>query len=143
VQGPLCLKKSFPRSFLRRIEPSDAAKHHPTILELMMNKKIYSLVWNKSLRQIVVASELASIKGGSGSTGETRGLGARWLTLVLGVALALGTVPWAMAAPAKAKGQTNCSGASATAAGALACGKGANASGVDSTAIGVNATASG
>src|SRR6185312_3173951 len=106
-----------------------------------MNKKIYSLVWNKSLRQIVVASELARAKGGGGSTGETRGLGIRCLALVLGVALALGTVPWATAAPAK--GQTNCNGASATATGSLACGKGAKASGLDSTAVSVNAHASG
>ena len=31
-----------------------------------MNKKIYSLVWNKSLKQVVVASELATVRGGGG-----------------------------------------------------------------------------
>jgi hypothetical protein len=58
-----------------------------------MNKKIYSLVWNKSLRQIVVASELATVEGG-GSTGEGKrsGMGLRRVALALAALLALGTV---------------------------------------------------
>ena len=54
-----------------------------------MNKKIYSLVWNKSLRQIVVASELASVKGGGGSSGESGGVGRGLRGAVLCAALAL------------------------------------------------------
>ena len=78
-----------------------------------MNKKIYSLVWNKSLRQIVVASELATVKGGGGSQGEASGsrVGLRHVALALAAALALGTAPWVIAAPAQ--GQTNCNGAKA------------------------------
>src|SRR5579875_923530 len=104
-----------------------------------MNKKIYSLVWNKSLRQVVVASELATVKGGSGTAGEAKGsrTGVRRAALALAAAVALGVAPWVIAAPAH--GQTNCSGATATAKHSLACGKGAKASAAGATAVGVDA----
>ncbi|HET7592239.1 MAG TPA: ESPR-type extended signal peptide-containing protein, partial [Rhodanobacteraceae bacterium] len=74
-----------------------------------MNKKIYSLVWNKSLRQIVVASELASVKSGGGSTGETSGARRGLRGAALCAALALCLAPWSAALA----GQTDCSGATA------------------------------
>ncbi|HEY3521103.1 MAG TPA: ESPR-type extended signal peptide-containing protein, partial [Rhodanobacteraceae bacterium] len=101
-----------------------------------MNKKIYSLVWNKSLNQIIVASELATCKSAGGSAGTVRGVPAV-ARLALAVLLAIGATPLAFA------GQAFCPGGSASGKGALACGKGSVASGIYSTAIGTEAIASG
>ncbi|MGH8215822.1 MAG: ESPR-type extended signal peptide-containing protein, partial [Rhodanobacteraceae bacterium] len=96
-----------------------------------MNKKIYSLVWNKSLRQIVVASELASVKSGGGSSGATSGARRTPHGAVLGLAAvgALCMAPWSGALA----GQTDCSGATAAGNKALACGDNAIAHGNSST----------
>src|SRR5512146_3336937 len=101
-----------------------------------MNKKIYSLVCNKSLSQVVVASELATCKAGGGSAGEGRSAVPRLAQLALAVLLAI-------AAPMALAGQTNCIGATAGGTNALGCGTGANALGANTTAIGLYAYAGG
>ena len=91
-----------------------------------MNKKIYSLVWNQSLHQVVVTSELATVRsGGGGAGGESSSgfRGPRRALLGLAAALALCLAPWSAAFA----GQTNCSGAAAAGNKALACGNGASA----------------
>lgn len=107
--------------------------------------KIYSKVWNASIGQIVVASELASSKTGAGGAGSSKGrFGIALVKLSLAVMLGLGLVPKAALA-----GDV-CSGSFATgdvpvAVGfdAFACGAAASASGDYSTAIGNQAEASG
>src|SRR5690349_11203960 len=60
-----------------------------------MNKKIYSLVWNRALRQVVVASELATSHG-TGSANGTARYSARELQLGVGVLMGLCAGPlWA------------------------------------------------
>lgn len=56
-----------------RVEPTNAGtpEHHRSILEPTMNKKLYSLVWNKSLHQVVVVSELETAKTGNPAEAET------------------------------------------------------------------------
>lgn len=61
-----------------------------------MNKKIYSLVWNKSLKQVVVASELATANGGGASAGCASGdRQSTWRRsgLVAALVVALGLLP--------------------------------------------------
>src|SRR6185312_10664455 len=73
-------------------------EHHRKHPRSMMNKQIYSLVWNKSLKQIVVASELATAKGGSSSAGCASGDrqgGWRRSGLVAALTVALGLMPLA------------------------------------------------
>src|SRR6185437_6823042 len=101
-----------------------------------MNKKIYSLVWNKSLGQIVVASELAVCKSAGGNSAAGRAV-SQWARLAMAVLLAMGAMPSALA------GQAFCPGGTAPGKGALACGKGSIASGAYATAIGTKAVASG
>src|SRR5581483_6836827 len=55
-----------------------------------MNKRIYSLIWNNALRQVVVASELASCKSASSSSAsKICALTSRRIALVLATLLAL------------------------------------------------------
>ncbi len=101
-----------------------------------MNKRIYNLVWNKALGQVVVASEFATCKrvgGSSASTGRVARHGRLAAALLL-----------AIVAPAVLAG-TDCSSATegTAAANSVACGLGAVASGGMSVALGENAQATG
>src|SRR6185437_12720567 len=55
-----------------------------------MNKRIYSLVWNNALRQVVVASEFASKKSAGSPSGTARGPISRRVQLATAMLLALG-----------------------------------------------------
>lgn len=52
-----------------------------------MNKKLYGLIWNRSLRQVVVVSELASVHRGAGSAGGAAGRPRGWRRAALAAAL--------------------------------------------------------
>ena len=111
-----------------------------------MNKRIYSLIWNRSLNQIVVASELASGKRGasaSSSTGNTAPARHRLLAMSL---LLVCLAPL----PVRVLADTSCGGANQSAGtNAVTCGFGsragyaATAAGFDSYAAGNYSTAIG
>ncbi|MES2402921.1 MAG: ESPR domain-containing protein, partial [Pseudomonadota bacterium] len=61
-----------------------------------MNKRIYSLIWNRSRNQVVVASELASGKSVAAARGSAAG-GPKLAVLAVAIALAMMIAPSAMA----------------------------------------------
>src|SRR5690348_1772681 len=86
-----------------------------------MNKRVYSLVWNRTLHQVVVASELATHRGaGPAASGRTGGMVPPRRPLAAALLLAC-LAPWPMQALA---GDTNCGGSGQNAPGfnAVSCG---------------------
>lgn len=77
-----------------------------------MNKRIYSLVWNRTLNQVVVASELASCKNGASSARGSASV-LRRNVLVLALLSAMAAI-----VPVQAfAGDTNCGGPNQIASG--------------------------
>ncbi|TDK19440.1 hypothetical protein E2F46_16870, partial [Luteimonas aestuarii] len=107
--------------------------------------RIYRKVWNKSLNQVVVASELAT-GDSAGSEVDIRPVGGRRLVLPAMLALVLGTVPpLALAQSVEVGGNYDCTidtGAAEIAGGCVFDGS-ATASGEDAVAVGAFAEASG
>ena len=105
-----------------------------------MNQRIYSLIWNRSLNQIVVASELARCKSGaSAASGGATALRRNLLALALLSAIAVIVPVRAFA------GDTSCGGSGQVAGGlnAVSCGVDSNAYGYASVAVGGFAYAKG
>src|SRR5688500_1477427 len=117
--------------------------------------KIYSVVWSRSLQQLVVASELAA-PGGKASGGRRETVRPGTLSAgIMTALLAMGGMGWATSAQAQANcsgppynaysGSATCAGleAQATAGGATAIGFRAFSSGLNATTLGYQALASG
>ena len=66
--------------------------------------KVYSLVWNRSLNQLVVASEMATLdgKGSRVDKKAPRPLGTSRLAGIMTTLLAVGWIGWAPSAQAQA-----------------------------------------
>src|SRR5690348_12412738 len=125
----------------------------PSSAGVPMNK-IYSLVWNASLRQVVAVSELAKGSGGGCATcAKPRSRVRR--ALALAVSLAVGALPVLLAtAPQPASAQVaigngvytndaNCTNPSASVPASVAIGCGDSANGSGSTALGTGVTVNG
>ena len=119
--------------------------------------KVYSVVWNRSLNQLVVASELATL-GGKASAGAKKvshSAGTPRIAGIMTALLAVGWIGWAPSAQAQANcaappynqynGSATCAGllSQATAGGATALGYNAQSTALNATAVGYQAIASG